>query len=171
MNRIWVLPVLLPETEVQDLISLVNSIAVKTSDKNTRTRALWVISKQTFPSEIVEKEVSFFTALFMVGLLLVLVAWFPGEMSLVQFLGHSPLSSFWIWRLFSIKFDNKVQGLSSWKIIRAATEGKEPTNYCFSWGRSCHGNYSVTYQESSTEEKCCEYSSLVRGLTLKLDPV
>uniref|UniRef100_A0A8C3IQU9 Replication timing regulatory factor 1 n=1 Tax=Chrysemys picta bellii TaxID=8478 RepID=A0A8C3IQU9_CHRPI len=35
----------------------VNSIAVKTSDKNTRTRALWVISKQTFPSEIVGKEV------------------------------------------------------------------------------------------------------------------
>ncbi|NXW94501.1 RIF1 protein, partial [Alopecoenas beccarii] len=48
----------LSETEVQDLISMVNSVAVKTSDKNTRTRALWVISKQTFPSEIVEKEVS-----------------------------------------------------------------------------------------------------------------
>ncbi|PKK28769.1 replication timing regulatory factor 1 [Columba livia] len=48
----------LSETEVQDLISLVNGIAVKTSDKNTRTRALWVISKQTFPSEIVKKEVS-----------------------------------------------------------------------------------------------------------------
>ncbi|XP_065696752.1 telomere-associated protein RIF1 isoform X2 [Patagioenas fasciata] len=48
----------LSETEVQDLISLVNSVAVKTSDKNTRTRALWVISKQTFPSEIVKKEVS-----------------------------------------------------------------------------------------------------------------
>ncbi|NWQ73659.1 RIF1 protein, partial [Columbina picui] len=48
----------LSETEVQDLISMVNSVAVKTSDKNTRTRALWVISKQTFPSEIVKKEVS-----------------------------------------------------------------------------------------------------------------
>ncbi|NXE22989.1 RIF1 protein, partial [Ardeotis kori] len=48
----------LSATEVQDLLSMVNSVAVKTSDKNTRTRALWVISKQTFPSEIVEKEVS-----------------------------------------------------------------------------------------------------------------
>ncbi|XP_010113934.1 PREDICTED: telomere-associated protein RIF1-like, partial [Chlamydotis macqueenii] len=48
----------LSATEVQDLLSMVNSVAVKTSDKNTRTRALWVISKQTFPSEIVKKEVS-----------------------------------------------------------------------------------------------------------------
>uniref|UniRef100_A0A8C5U2Z7 Replication timing regulatory factor 1 n=1 Tax=Malurus cyaneus samueli TaxID=2593467 RepID=A0A8C5U2Z7_9PASS len=36
----------------------VNSVAVKSSDKNTRTRALWVISKQSFPPEIVKKEVS-----------------------------------------------------------------------------------------------------------------
>uniref|UniRef100_A0A803YJN8 Telomere-associated protein Rif1 N-terminal domain-containing protein n=1 Tax=Meleagris gallopavo TaxID=9103 RepID=A0A803YJN8_MELGA len=42
----------------EDLLSTLNSIAVKTSDKNTRTRALWVISKQTFPSEIIKKEVS-----------------------------------------------------------------------------------------------------------------
>ncbi|NXO51945.1 RIF1 protein, partial [Aramus guarauna] len=48
----------LSATEIQDLLSLVNSIAVKTSDKNTRTRALWVISKQMFPSEIVKNEVS-----------------------------------------------------------------------------------------------------------------
>ncbi|XP_010135024.1 PREDICTED: telomere-associated protein RIF1, partial [Buceros rhinoceros silvestris] len=48
----------LPATEVQLLLSAVNSVAAKTSDKNTRTRALWVISKQTFPSEIVKKEVS-----------------------------------------------------------------------------------------------------------------
>ncbi|NXD80511.1 RIF1 protein, partial [Halcyon senegalensis] len=48
----------LPATEMQELLSVVNSVAVKTSDKNTRTRALWVISKQTFPSEIVKKEVS-----------------------------------------------------------------------------------------------------------------
>ncbi|XP_038278596.1 telomere-associated protein RIF1 isoform X2 [Dermochelys coriacea] len=47
----------LSATEIQELLSTVNNIAVKTSDKNTRTRALWVISKQTFPSEIVEKEV------------------------------------------------------------------------------------------------------------------
>uniref|UniRef100_A0A8B9VN62 Replication timing regulatory factor 1 n=1 Tax=Anas zonorhyncha TaxID=75864 RepID=A0A8B9VN62_9AVES len=51
----------LPATEVHDLLSTINSIAVKTPDKNTRTRALWVISKQTFPSEIVKKEVSFLT--------------------------------------------------------------------------------------------------------------
>uniref|UniRef100_A0A8B9ZKA0 Replication timing regulatory factor 1 n=1 Tax=Anas platyrhynchos TaxID=8839 RepID=A0A8B9ZKA0_ANAPL len=43
---------------IHDLLSTINSIAVKTPDKNTRTRALWVISKQTFPSEIVKKEVS-----------------------------------------------------------------------------------------------------------------
>uniref|UniRef100_A0A8B9EXW8 Replication timing regulatory factor 1 n=1 Tax=Amazona collaria TaxID=241587 RepID=A0A8B9EXW8_9PSIT len=48
----------LSATEMQDLLSIVNSVAVKTSDKNTRTRALWVISKQTFSSEIVKKEVS-----------------------------------------------------------------------------------------------------------------
>ncbi|XP_059676479.1 telomere-associated protein RIF1 [Gavia stellata] len=48
----------LSATEARDLLSVVNSVAVKTSDKNTRTRALWVISKQTFPSEIVKKEVS-----------------------------------------------------------------------------------------------------------------
>ncbi|NWX23420.1 RIF1 protein, partial [Aegotheles bennettii] len=47
----------LPATEIQELLSAVNSVAVKTSDKNTRTRALWVISKQAFPSEIVQKEV------------------------------------------------------------------------------------------------------------------
>ncbi|XP_050755627.1 telomere-associated protein RIF1 isoform X1 [Gymnogyps californianus] len=48
----------LSATEIRDLLSMVNSVAVKTSDKNTRTRALWVISKQTFPSEVVKKEVS-----------------------------------------------------------------------------------------------------------------
>uniref|UniRef100_A0A8C8R9B7 Replication timing regulatory factor 1 n=1 Tax=Pelusios castaneus TaxID=367368 RepID=A0A8C8R9B7_9SAUR len=47
----------LSATEIQELLSTVNSIAVKTSDKNIRTRALWVISKQTFPPEIVGKEV------------------------------------------------------------------------------------------------------------------
>uniref|UniRef100_A0A8C0FCI2 Replication timing regulatory factor 1 n=1 Tax=Bubo bubo TaxID=30461 RepID=A0A8C0FCI2_BUBBB len=48
----------LSATEIRDLLSMVNSVAVKTSDKNTRTRALWVISKQAFPSEIVKEEVS-----------------------------------------------------------------------------------------------------------------
>ncbi|NWT57749.1 RIF1 protein, partial [Erythrocercus mccallii] len=45
-------------TEIQELLAAVNSVAVKSSDKNTRTRALWVISKQAFPPEIVKKEVS-----------------------------------------------------------------------------------------------------------------
>ncbi|NWT85146.1 RIF1 protein, partial [Lanius ludovicianus] len=44
--------------EMQELLAAVNSVAVKSSDKNTRTRALWVISKQAFPPEIVKKEVS-----------------------------------------------------------------------------------------------------------------
>ncbi|XP_074948840.1 telomere-associated protein RIF1 isoform X1 [Phalacrocorax aristotelis] len=48
----------LSATEIRGLLSMVNSVAVKTSDKNARTRALWVISKQAFPSEIVKKEVS-----------------------------------------------------------------------------------------------------------------
>ncbi|XP_014747128.1 PREDICTED: telomere-associated protein RIF1 [Sturnus vulgaris] len=45
-------------TESQELLAAVNSVAVKCSDKNTRTRALWVISKQAFPPEVVKKEVS-----------------------------------------------------------------------------------------------------------------
>ncbi|NXM17123.1 RIF1 protein, partial [Ploceus nigricollis] len=48
----------LSATEMQDLLAAVNGVAVKSSDKNTRTRALWVISKQAFPAEIVKKEVS-----------------------------------------------------------------------------------------------------------------
>ncbi|XP_038607414.1 telomere-associated protein RIF1 isoform X2 [Tachyglossus aculeatus] len=47
----------LSESEMEGLLSEVNSIAEKTSDKNTRTRALWVLSKQTFPAEIVGKVV------------------------------------------------------------------------------------------------------------------
>uniref|UniRef100_A0A803WFV7 Replication timing regulatory factor 1 n=1 Tax=Ficedula albicollis TaxID=59894 RepID=A0A803WFV7_FICAL len=50
--------VLLSATETQELLAAVNSVAVKCSDKNTRTRALWVISKQAFPPEVVKKEVS-----------------------------------------------------------------------------------------------------------------
>ncbi|XP_051666109.1 telomere-associated protein RIF1 isoform X1 [Manacus candei] len=48
----------LSATDMQDLLSAVNGVAVKASDKNTRTRALWVISKQAFPPEVVKKEVS-----------------------------------------------------------------------------------------------------------------
>ncbi|KAB0390563.1 hypothetical protein E2I00_003261 [Balaenoptera physalus] len=47
----------LSETNIQELLSKLNDI-VKNSDKNVRTRALWVISKQTFPTEVVGKVVS-----------------------------------------------------------------------------------------------------------------
>uniref|UniRef100_A0A8D2LQT5 Replication timing regulatory factor 1 n=1 Tax=Varanus komodoensis TaxID=61221 RepID=A0A8D2LQT5_VARKO len=48
---------LLSEVEIQELLSIVSSVAVKMVDKNTRTRALWVISKQSFPPDIVGKLV------------------------------------------------------------------------------------------------------------------
>nr|XP_020652738.1 telomere-associated protein RIF1 isoform X3 [Pogona vitticeps] len=48
---------LLCETEIQGLLSIVNSVAIKSVDKNTLTRALWVISKQSFPPEVVGKLV------------------------------------------------------------------------------------------------------------------
>ncbi|KAM9305669.1 telomere-associated protein RIF1 [Gastrophryne carolinensis] len=44
-------------SEVQELLASLNSIAVKTTDKNTCTRALWVISKQNFSGEEVGKVV------------------------------------------------------------------------------------------------------------------
>ncbi|XP_040213933.1 telomere-associated protein RIF1 isoform X4 [Rana temporaria] len=47
----------LSATEVQELLSSLNSIAVKSDDKNTCTRALWVISKQHFSAEDVGKAV------------------------------------------------------------------------------------------------------------------
>ncbi|XP_058404937.1 telomere-associated protein RIF1 isoform X2 [Diceros bicornis minor] len=47
----------LSEKNIQELLSKLNDI-VKSSDKNVRTRALWVISKQTFPTEVVGKVVS-----------------------------------------------------------------------------------------------------------------
>ncbi|XP_047400668.1 telomere-associated protein RIF1 isoform X2 [Sciurus carolinensis] len=47
----------LSEANIQELLSKLNDI-VKSSDKNVRTRALWVISKQTFPTEVVGKVVS-----------------------------------------------------------------------------------------------------------------
>ncbi|NWQ65657.1 RIF1 protein, partial [Neopipo cinnamomea] len=48
----------LSAAEMQELLSAVNGVAVRSSDKNTRTRALWVISKQAFPPDVVRKEVS-----------------------------------------------------------------------------------------------------------------
>ncbi|XP_069472589.1 telomere-associated protein RIF1 isoform X2 [Ambystoma mexicanum] len=43
--------------EIQELLTTLNSIATTCSDKNTCTRALWVIAKQSFPSEEVRKMV------------------------------------------------------------------------------------------------------------------
>ncbi|KAM4626376.1 telomere-associated protein RIF1 [Discoglossus pictus] len=36
-------------TEIEELFSALNSVAINATDKNTCTRALWVISKQSFP--------------------------------------------------------------------------------------------------------------------------
>ncbi|XP_011893751.1 PREDICTED: telomere-associated protein RIF1 isoform X1 [Cercocebus atys] len=47
----------LSEANALELLSKLND-TIKSSDKNVRTRALWVISKQTFPSEVVGKMVS-----------------------------------------------------------------------------------------------------------------
>ncbi|XP_069328828.1 telomere-associated protein RIF1 isoform X1 [Eulemur rufifrons] len=46
----------LSEANIQEVLSKLNDI-VKSPDKNVRTRALWVISKQTFPAEVVGKMV------------------------------------------------------------------------------------------------------------------
>lgn len=115
MNRIWVLCLLLSATEIHDLLSMVNSVALKTSDKNTRTRALWVISKQAFPSEIVKKEVSFFTFF---------CVW-------SDFLGSWGLCNLLV-TLLSVAFEFEGCFPILGKIVRAATDGKKPTNYCFS---------------------------------------
>ncbi|XP_041119155.1 telomere-associated protein RIF1-like isoform X2 [Polyodon spathula] len=47
----------LPVTYVEELILALSSLAVKSCDKNTCTRALWVIAKQNFPAEAVGKKV------------------------------------------------------------------------------------------------------------------
>ncbi|KAI4805629.1 hypothetical protein KUCAC02_010232, partial [Chaenocephalus aceratus] len=47
-----------PETFAADLLSALCSLVVKGTDKNTCIRALWVISKQSFPPEMVGKKVS-----------------------------------------------------------------------------------------------------------------
>uniref|UniRef100_A0A673ZZU9 Replication timing regulatory factor 1 n=1 Tax=Salmo trutta TaxID=8032 RepID=A0A673ZZU9_SALTR len=41
----------------EEILSALSSLVVKSTDKNTCTRALWVISKQNFPSEVVAKKV------------------------------------------------------------------------------------------------------------------
>ncbi|XP_077926905.1 telomere-associated protein RIF1 isoform X2 [Halichoerus grypus] len=47
----------LSETDIQELLLKLND-NVKSPDKNVRTRALWVISKQTFPAEVIGRVVS-----------------------------------------------------------------------------------------------------------------
>ncbi|XP_026535852.1 telomere-associated protein RIF1-like [Notechis scutatus] len=48
---------LLCEIEIHELLSILNSVATNSGDKHTRTRALWVISKQSFPPDTVGKLV------------------------------------------------------------------------------------------------------------------
>ena len=47
-----------PETFAADILSALCSLVVKSTDKNTCTRALWVISKQSFSPDVVAKKVS-----------------------------------------------------------------------------------------------------------------
>ncbi|XP_035532223.1 telomere-associated protein RIF1 isoform X2 [Morone saxatilis] len=47
-----------PETFAAEILSALCSLVVKSTDKNTCTRALWVISKQSFPPDVVSKKVS-----------------------------------------------------------------------------------------------------------------
>ncbi|XP_058510819.1 telomere-associated protein RIF1 [Solea solea] len=47
-----------PEASAAEILSALCSLVVKSTDKNTCIRALWVISKQTFPSDVVGKKVS-----------------------------------------------------------------------------------------------------------------
>uniref|UniRef100_A0A8D0A8B9 Replication timing regulatory factor 1 n=1 Tax=Sander lucioperca TaxID=283035 RepID=A0A8D0A8B9_SANLU len=47
-----------PETFASEILSALCSQVVKSADKNTCTRALWVISKQSFPPDVVGKKVS-----------------------------------------------------------------------------------------------------------------
>ncbi|XP_045909432.1 telomere-associated protein RIF1 isoform X4 [Micropterus dolomieu] len=46
------------ETFAEELLSALCSLVMKSTDKNTCTRALWVISKQNFPPHVVAKKVS-----------------------------------------------------------------------------------------------------------------
>ncbi|XP_041662650.1 telomere-associated protein RIF1 [Cheilinus undulatus] len=46
-----------PETLAAEILSALCSLVVTSTDKNTCTRALWVISKQSFPPDVVAKKV------------------------------------------------------------------------------------------------------------------
>ncbi|XP_035266543.1 telomere-associated protein RIF1 isoform X2 [Anguilla anguilla] len=47
----------IPANFMEEILTALNSIVVKSTDKNTCTRALWVISKQNFPSDVVSRKV------------------------------------------------------------------------------------------------------------------
>ncbi|XP_041700695.2 telomere-associated protein RIF1 isoform X1 [Coregonus clupeaformis] len=47
----------IPDNFAEELLSALSSLVVKSTDKNTCTRALWVISKQNFPPEVVANKV------------------------------------------------------------------------------------------------------------------
>ncbi|KAK9537265.1 hypothetical protein VZT92_004898 [Zoarces viviparus] len=47
-----------PETFAAEILSALCSLVVKSTDKNTCTRALWVVSKQSFPPDVVGQKVS-----------------------------------------------------------------------------------------------------------------
>ncbi|XP_034429423.1 telomere-associated protein RIF1 isoform X11 [Hippoglossus hippoglossus] len=46
-----------PEDFAAEILSALCSLVVKSTDKNTCTRALWVLSKQSFPPDVVSKKV------------------------------------------------------------------------------------------------------------------
>lgn len=41
----------------EEILLVLCALVLKSTDKNTCTRALWVISKQNFPAEVVAKKV------------------------------------------------------------------------------------------------------------------
>ncbi|KAG9348751.1 hypothetical protein JZ751_029068 [Albula glossodonta] len=47
----------IPANFAEEILVALNTLAVKSTDKNTCTRALWVISKQNFPPDVVSKKV------------------------------------------------------------------------------------------------------------------
>ncbi|KAJ8407122.1 hypothetical protein AAFF_G00287980 [Aldrovandia affinis] len=47
----------IPASTVEEILVALNTLVVKSTDKNTCTRALWVIAKQNFPSDLVAKKV------------------------------------------------------------------------------------------------------------------
>ncbi|XP_041940584.1 telomere-associated protein RIF1 isoform X3 [Alosa sapidissima] len=57
-----------PDTFAEEMLTALTELVVKSSEKNTCTRALWVISKQNFPADIIGQKVpDILTALEAVG--------------------------------------------------------------------------------------------------------